>query len=293
MKDTLQSINIKGLANIELLKKFQNLFFRLTGLYTTFIDNNADFITQARGQCKFCKIISLEEKRTGISRCWESNRNACIKAQKLKKPYIYKCYAGLTEVIVPIIVEDNVIGTVLTGQIRAKGQSIMPANLFKNKHLLNKLKKSYTDISVVTPQQIESASQLLSLMINYIFKMEFDFLVLSEIDKHYTYTREIINKAIEHVKNNYNCNISLKEISEVVGLSPFYFEHVFSKAMKCSFTKYLNKIRMAAAVKLLKDPRNSVKQVSYKIGYTDQYYFSKVFKKIYKLSPANFREKYL
>ena len=287
---------IKGIANVEVLQKFQDIFFSLTGLYTTIMDNNADFVTSARGMREYCRLIAGVEKRTGVSHCWKSNYDACREVLKKKKPLIYRCYAGLTEIIVPILINDNPIGAVITGQIRVKNSSpAKPTFSPKGREALyEKMKGAYNSVPELTQSQLHSAAELLFLLINYIFKIEFELLTLSEVNRQCTYVQEVVNKAVNFINQHYpEDTLTLSRVSEEVHLSPFYFSHIFKKELHTTFVEYLTKVRLKEAVRMLKEDRKkTVKEISYTVGYEDPYYFSKVFSKHYKVSPKRFRERY-
>lgn len=285
-----ENLELKGIANVKILEKFQNLFFNLTGLYTTFIDTNGDFVTSDRGKQPFCLLVA----KLGLERkCRESDYNACKKVITTKKPFIYQCFAGLTEIISPIIVNNRVLGAALAGQIRVKNlnklslnKSTLPENVF------SKLKTVYKKVPVLTSQQVDSAAKLLFLLINYIIKIEYEIIVYREIEKYKTHSQEIVKKVMKFITENYSQNISLRSLAEQFFISPFYLCHIFKKETGSTITNYLSKVRLDNAVRLLKNPTIPIKQIPYQVGYSDEYYFYKVFKKAFQITPANFRKQY-
>ncbi len=290
-------LKIKGIANVAILQRFPDTFFQLTGLYTSIVDTNGEFVTSARGQCEFCLIMAGIEKKSNVSQCWNSNVSACQNVLTKKKPLIYQCYAGLTEIIVPILVNGKPIGAVITGQIRVQGKSPRsPSYRPQGKPMLvRKLDAAYKNVLEINESQLQAAADLLSLLINYIFKIEFELLTLSEVNRQCTYTQEIVGKATAFIDEHYaKRDITLNKVAEIVHLSPFYFSHIFKKELNTTFIDYLTKVRLREAVRLLKeDIQKSVKEIAFTIGYEDPYYFSKVFSKHYKVSPKQFREHYL
>ena len=97
-------------------------------------------------------------------------------------------------------------------------------------------------------------------------------------------------KALSFIKSNYMNKISLEDTSEEVHLSPSYFSKIFKQEMKCNFNTYLNFYRIEISKDLLKDPDVELVDIAYIVGYEDQSYFSKVFKKITGTSPGKYRE---
>ncbi|MDR1774375.1 MAG: response regulator [Clostridioides sp.] len=88
-------------------------------------------------------------------------------------------------------------------------------------------------------------------------------------------------------------NLSVRDISEQVFLSPAYVCTYFKNETGVTINQYITDFRMKKAKKLLKDPRNKIADISAKVGYSNGNYFSKSFKKYTGLSPSEYREKTL
>ncbi|MEW5816337.1 MAG: PocR ligand-binding domain-containing protein [Spirochaetota bacterium] len=101
---------------------------------------------------------------------------------------------------------------------------------------------------------------------------------------------DVIYKALNFIKKNYMNKISLTDVADHALISPSYFSKVFKDEMKCNFNTYLNRVRVDMSKRLLLNDSISLVDVAYMTGFEDQSYFSKVFKKITKLSPGKFRE---
>jgi two-component system response regulator YesN len=102
--------------------------------------------------------------------------------------------------------------------------------------------------------------------------------------------KDIIYKAVDYIKRNYMERITLEEVASSVYLNSSYFSKIFKKEMKCSFISYINKIRINASKNLLSDISIPLADVSTLVGFEDQSYFTKVFKKVTGMTPGKFRE---
>ena len=106
--------------------------------------------------------------------------------------------------------------------------------------------------------------------------------------------REVIDKATKYIKEGYHReDISLEEVAHYVCFSNYYFSHLFKRELNITFIDYLNRVRLARAVELLKNLKLRVKQVAFATGFQDPLYFSKVFKKYMRISPIDFRRGHL
>lgn len=102
--------------------------------------------------------------------------------------------------------------------------------------------------------------------------------------------KDVILKSIDHIRSNYMKKLTLDEVAAKVYLSPSYFSKIFKEEMNMNFNTYLNHIRIEMSRKLLSDPSISMVDVSSLVGFEDQSYFSKVFKKITGQTPKRYRE---
>ena len=101
---------------------------------------------------------------------------------------------------------------------------------------------------------------------------------------------DIIRKAVDYIRRNYAKKLTLEEVSAHVYLSPSYFSKVFKDEMDCNFNAYLNKFRIEKSKQLLLNDTVRLVDISGLVGFEDQSYFSKVFKKLTDMTPGKFRE---
>ncbi|MCD6434990.1 MAG: helix-turn-helix transcriptional regulator, partial [Clostridiales bacterium] len=101
----------------------------------------------------------------------------------------------------------------------------------------------------------------------------------------------IIKKAEHYIIENYNQkDISLVLVAEYLNISSFYLSHLFKKVNNINFNKYLNKIRLEEAQKLLMISDRNVREISDMVGYSDPNYFTKKFKEVYGYPPLTYRK---
>jgi len=102
---------------------------------------------------------------------------------------------------------------------------------------------------------------------------------------------DIIRKTREFIRTNYKKKIKLVDISKAVSLSPYYLSHIFKKETESTLLEYLIKVRIEEAKRLLENTLWNTTQISFEVGYSDQSYFCKVFKKSEDLSPSDYRKR--
>lgn len=282
-----QSLATKGIGSVKILRELEDAFFKLTGVDFSFIDLKNQPVILSQYANHFCKVLLSSKKDSPL---FDVIKKTSQHITSTKKPYIYDCH-GLTQVMVPIVVNEEVIGAVLTCPIKTgDSPKSLPDGIVKDKHAQTELQKLYQDLPLLNRELIKASSELLSLSINYIFKNEYDFLVVEDLDKQYSRNQRAVIKAVKYIKKNYHDKeISLQRVAAEVALSHYYFSHIFKDELKITFIDYLTKVRMKAAAKLLKNRNLNVNQIAYAVGYQDPNYFSKVFKRVMKTSPIEYR----
>ncbi|MFW6035318.1 MAG: response regulator transcription factor [Halothermotrichaceae bacterium] len=100
----------------------------------------------------------------------------------------------------------------------------------------------------------------------------------------------IVSKAIKYLKGNYQKNISLEMVSELVHVSPNYFSKIFKEETGSTFVGWLNKYRIEESKNILVHTDKSCSQIAEEVGYNDYRYFSYNFKKYTNMSPRKYRK---
>ena len=100
----------------------------------------------------------------------------------------------------------------------------------------------------------------------------------------------LVQKAVSYVEKYYAEKLTLEEVANYVGISRYYFSNLFKKTKKIGFSTYLNQVRIEHAKKLIFDPKLSIVEVANAVGFHDQPYFSKIFKKYTGMTVTEFRE---
>ncbi len=98
-----------------------------------------------------------------------------------------------------------------------------------------------------------------------------------------------IKLAIEYINQHYSQKIILDDVATQVFLNRSYLSQLFKKEMDVSFGDYLEKIRINNAKRLIRDSTKSMSEVAESVGFSNQNYFTKVFKKVTGVSPLKYK----
>lgn len=134
-------------------------------------------------------------------------------------------------------------------------------------------------------QQFTDLNQLnrwLSAVMHRYISYVFDFTDIKHVD--------VIHKATEYIKQHYTSKLTLDEVANHVYLSKSYLSKIFKEELHCNFASYINNLRVERSKILLMDHAISLIDLASMVGFEDQSYFTKVFKKIVGVSPGKYRE---
>lgn len=150
---------------------------------------------------------------------------------------------------------------------------------------------SFTLLKITCLKDIENTKyiqELLHVVTKTINEIFIELATQSDHSQHY-----ITEKVIGYIKENYGEQISLATVAENLHLNYSYLSSCFNNHAKESFTDCLNKIRISKAKELLLNVDLSISEISGAVGYTDQSYFGKVFKKLTGFTPSTYRRHHL
>ena len=85
-------------------------------------------------------------------------------------------------------------------------------------------------------------------------------------------------------------NLTLTRIAREAGLSESYLNAVFKECVKCAPMDYYINMKMEQACYLLCNTDMHIYQVAQYLGYDNQYYFSRAFKKVLGVPPKKYKE---
>ena len=134
-------------------------------------------------------------------------------------------------------------------------------------------------------KDIEELTFWLSEIMNRFTQYVFHFADAKHVD--------IIFKVIDYMRRNYMRKLTLEDAATHVYLSASYLSKLFKDATGYNFNSYLNMLRIEESKKLLRNANTPLVDVSNLVGYEDQSYFTKVFKKIEGVSPGKYRQSIL
>ncbi len=111
-----------------------------------------------------------------------------------------------------------------------------------------------------------------------------------DADRHVSENQEPVWKALRYIHEHLMEHFTLEETAQKCGMSVSCFQRAFKREVGSTFNKYVNMHRIAKARQLLLDDRRSMSEIAFDCGFTNQYHFTRTFKKLMNTPPKSFRK---
>lgn len=102
-----------------------------------------------------------------------------------------------------------------------------------------------------------------------------------------------VDLMLSYIKDHYMDDLSIQTLADLCGINPNYAGQIFRQRMNQTLSNYLTSLRIREAKKRLAETTLPVSLVAQSVGFTDYFYFAKVFKKMTGETPTTFRDKAL
>lgn len=282
------AVLFESIKKLKILKEFFEAFHKLTGLCMDIMDKEGKYYQVYSNPTVFCKTI--QSNYDGINACLSCDREYGLLLGEKREPLIFTCHAGITAVSVPIIINNEYVGGLGVGSILLKEHSEREfQNIYsKVKHLkINKakLRKAYFNTLLMSEEELKGCIDFVRLIVNYIIEVEDKIFLLEK-----SIEDSAILRAKVFMKENYNKDITLKEIASNIFLSPYYFAHLFKEETGITPLQYITEFRMNKVKKLLANKKMKIIEISSEVGYKSLPYFNKTFKRLVGITPGEYRK---
>ena len=262
------------------LEKLLRDFHTVSGMDISIVDR--DFHTLSLTRSPAATLCAAIHKDPGtIDICKESDIERLSQVKLSCCPMLYTCPFGITEVIVPIIRDDEPIAYIISALgIEADNESV--AQRLATSGCANNEDEMRTLISEsrkYSRDELEAYFNMIKMLANYIVG-----------DDALTDENESIGPLIKrYVKNNISKKLTLKDIARNLHCSTVTLTEHFKAEFGMTINEYITKKRMDLAEKLLLTTEKPLREIATLSGFSDVEYFSRTFKKHHMISPAAWR----
>lgn len=234
----------------------------------------------SRPDCDYCRML---RGTLGLNEtCRRLDREMMQAALKKKEMVSYTCHAGMHEAVVPLFVEDQLVGFVMIGQFRSQSvPAVSPyADRWNDEQGSGALQQAFAASPVFPDEKID--------MLLAMFRQLLELIIRSRLLQHKDY--DLIEPVVERIRNHPEEPLSLGEAARISGRSPSTLTRLFKKLTGQSFKQYQTGFRLQRAAELLEMmPNHPVCEIAQRVGFDDPFYFSRLFRRHMGRAPSDFR----
>ncbi len=239
---------------------------------------------------RFCQLVGADP--AGAHACRQAAVESVKYALDYGSPYIYRCHAGLIEWCIPIVVDGICLGMVVGGQVAMWDMDdVAVQEILEGLRPLGirseQLEGMIREIPVMTSSRVQAVATTLSLAISHLVSSDHWRDILAGIDPPGATAAEVVS----YIKSHYWKQLSVEGIASAFYVSPSYLSRLFRRETGYSIVSYLTRVRLEKAKELLAGSDLTAWQIADRVGFSDQSYFSRVFKMHEGVSPAQYRRR--
>lgn len=136
----------------------------------------------------------------------------------------------------------------------------------------------------VTMEDLENTLGRVRLHLQKFYELEEDPALVGKD------AEEIVEYTVLYMREHYMDDIDISSFSASLGFTSAYLTKLFNRYKGDTPLKYLTDIRIHEAKRLLTDTGLPIREVGERVGYPDQFHFSKTFRKLTGLNPTAYRK---
>ncbi len=286
----MKPLEFDNLARLPVIQFYESAFRKATGVSLKVVPPAAPKhrLTLGEAESAFCQLATSTP--AGCDACLETQVRVQRMAGKLLATQQVNCFAGLTDVAVPVVFGGQHVATLLSGQVFRREPTerdfkMVAAMLGQGADLEKKTRKAYFEVPVVNAERFEAIIQLLTVFAQYLSDYASRQVLASanEEPSAVTSAKKFVQTHVEEPK-------LLAQVVRHVNVSRFYFCKLFKKATGMTLTEYVARVRVEKAKTMLVDPSLRISEVVFAAGFGSIPQFNSVFKRIVGMPPTEYRE---
>ena len=280
-----------ALKRLPVISFYEDAFRKATGvpLKVTPAGEPAQRLDMGTGENPVCALLSGTPG--GCAGCLESQKRLLRSAGKGLVAQQVSCFAGLTDVAVPVVVGGEHRAALLSGQFFRRQPTGRDFRLVvqmlgapRGEEWELRLRQAYFETPVVTAERFEAILQLLAVFAQYLADH-----VTRQALACVEHEPVPVANAKQFVQSHAEEPITLADVVKHVHVSRFHFCKLFKKATGMTLTAYVTRVRVEKAKTLLSDPSLRVSEVVFAAGFGSIPQFNSVFKQHVGMPPTEFR----
>ena len=287
----MHSADFDDLLRLPVVQYYEESFHKATGVVLRIVppDDPGRRLNEGLPENDFCTMVGCTTN--GCEACRETHQKVLRAAAGKLSPQEVRCFAGLTDIAVPVIVGQRHIATLLSGQVLSREPTERDFGMIvgmlagkPDREWEKKTRTAYFQTPVLTTERMEAIIHLLKVFALFLADYAARFAQASAVNE-----PKAVMAAKQYAQAHVAEAFTLDEVSAKVGVSRFYFCKLFKKATGLTYTDYVTQLRVEKAKVLLVDDSLRITEVAFAAGFGSIPRFNSVMKHHLGKSPMEYR----
>ena len=254
-------------------------FYQITHIrITVFDEKRTENVSYPDQIAPFCQIVRSTE--TGRIACASCDRNACNRAATQRDTQIYRCHAGLTEAVTPLIVQDMLVGYLLFGHVFsypdiATGWQNISSCTRKLPVEQKQLYDAVMHQPLIDHEFVSSATHIMSAVALYLVM---ERMAMLQAD-------QLAVRLDRYISEHYREDFTAQELCAQFQIGKTRLYQLSQQLYGCGIAEHIRKLRITYAKEMLSAKKYTLAEIAAQCGYHDYNYFISVFTRETGISP--------
>jgi AraC-like DNA-binding protein/ligand-binding sensor protein len=287
----VKPLEFEDLARLSVLPGCETAFRSATGVPLRLVPAGEPGRRLTLGQAEnpFCGLIT--QTAGGCAACLEMQVQLHRRVGRKGLAQQVNCFAGLTDVAVPILLGARHVATLMSGQVFRREPTERDFRMVVKMvggglsgDWEKKVRKAYFETPVVTAERFGAIVRMVNVFAQYLTDYASRHAIACV-----EHEPAPVTSAKQFIQSHAEESITLMQVVEHVKVSRFYFCKLFKKATGMTLTEYVARVRVERAKALLVDPSLRISEVVYAAGFGSIPRFNSVFKRHVGMAPSEYR----
>lgn len=278
-------VNMKSAIDIILREPVRNVFNHFAasfGVVVVFYSVDGRILQRGLDQpvSDYCRLV--REHLYGSGGCSLSDENMCRECARSRQAVSYRCHAGIEEAVAPVYSGSQLAGYAMIGQFRCEHNPDPKVVVDARAAGVEKeLFAAFARLPFYDQSRKRHLLGLFAVLADYIIARE---LVSVSGDR-------VVARVMAYVEQHIDRPIRLAAAAKAVGRSASLVSHQFTAVLGQSFSEAVISAKLNRAEEYFRQsPELSIGEVAERLGYRDQLYFSRLYRKYRGIPPSEFRK---
>lgn len=288
-KRNMSLLTYDRIINLSIVRQFYYMAWRLFGVNIAMISPDRTRSLAINGKEGWAPFCVQMRRMGGEENCVKCDIQHAAIVAETRSPLRYRCWAGLREVIVPIVLNDEVLAFIQCGQVVDRKPTREDweetcARLKAHGISTEGLEGLFLNERVVAEQTQEDLVTLLELFGNYIADSQYRILMAES--SHHSQTEE---RALTYIRNHFDEPITLDDVARAAMTSKRSLTRIFQSNNGVTVLDTIHELRIEKACAMLLESEKSCLEIANECGFGSIQQFNRVFKQVRHTTPLVWR----